>query len=114
MSEKKHTPGPWHISDDSKGSKFRVNWRRIEPSVVTPDEFSTTRGSESWTTSGVEISEEDARLIVAAPELLSALLEMERWMTEDSSCKTEEQRHKGRLALIAARVIILKATGDGK
>ena len=54
----KHTPGPWEIE---RG--YGTIIKSIGPCV--PDEYA----GSAW----LEVSEEDARLIAAAPELLEAL-----------------------------------------
>lgn len=56
----KHTPGPWDWSDDRRGNK----WGRDE---LRPAVIYATRESQ------LAVSDEDARLIAAAPDLLEAL-----------------------------------------
>lgn len=48
---------------------------------------------------------EAAGAVVRAP-LVTALIELERWITEDSDCCSQAQRTAGRKALIAARAAI--------
>jgi hypothetical protein len=45
-------------------------------------------------------------------ELIEALRELDRWVTEDSDCRTQAQRQAGRKALIAARAALAKASGS--
>ena len=52
----KHTPGPWEAREHSDGSHWFVDW------------------DGGWT-AGDELSEANARLIAAAPDLLNALEE---------------------------------------
>jgi hypothetical protein len=51
----------------------------------------------------------NARLMAAAPELLAALVALDDAFCSDPSIR--EDRHKARLALIAARAAVVKATG---
>jgi len=62
MTDTKHTPGPWVITQDNKGSLDDYcigTGQRI-------DEVATC-------------SKRDAHLIAAAPELLEALVEIRKW-----------------------------------
>jgi hypothetical protein len=64
-NESKHTNGPWSLCglDDMDGS----------PEIVSPKgNYIASVGS----------SLEDARLIAAAPDMLKALTEAERWITD--------------------------------
>lgn len=67
-----HTPGPWTVEDLRTGSPFAKDWRGIGPNVVTAAGYE--RGGEP--VAGVYISEANARLISAAPDLLEALQEL--------------------------------------
>jgi hypothetical protein len=67
----KHTPGPWEVRTENAGKSGRV-WRRI-PGVVEPDWYEKHSHGETETYCGVQISEANARLIAAAPDLLAAL-----------------------------------------
>lgn len=55
--------------------------------------------------------EANARLIAAAPELLSALKRLDDAYCSASPEMTFAERHEGRMALIEARAAIAKATG---
>jgi len=59
--EPKHTPGPWSWDDDGNGNKW--GRRFLNPAVI----HSTVEGM-------INVDDEDARLIAAAPDLLDALL----------------------------------------
>ncbi|HET6890517.1 MAG TPA: hypothetical protein VFH31_05395 [Pyrinomonadaceae bacterium] len=69
-----HTPGPWHWEADAvKGDPYdRVRYQ------VTALGKTVTRVYYSSYEGGPTNAEADARLIAAAPELLAALIEMER------------------------------------
>ena len=84
----KHTPGPWKIE---RG--YGTIIKSIGPCV--PDEYA----GSAW----LEVSEADARLIAAAPELLKALEAMLSEV-EGCCCSTEKQ----------ALAAIAKATGETK
>ena len=64
---REHTPGPWNIRKVPTGRMGR-DWSEI-PGVVTCHSFE--RNGE--TQCGVYMSEANARLIAAAPDLLDAL-----------------------------------------
>lgn len=85
MSE--HTPGPWtvsHAKQEDGGC-----------SIVS------ATGTVAW-----HVSEDDARLIAAAPELLDALAGVLQWMPPPCDAEIELQD-----AVNAARAAIAKATG---
>jgi len=62
-----HTPGPWPIERKDQSSFIQA----IGPLRV--DEYA----GSAW----LEVSDEDARLIAAAPELLEALMETDKDLT---------------------------------
>ncbi len=116
----KHTPGPWKIQDDSEGNGFRKDWRVIvreeaynkfgaHEQVVSPSSYES---SVNGTYSGVQISEADARLIAAAPELLEALnylLEQTVDMDLKYGIELSEGEEDARNQALAA---IAKASGE--
>lgn len=90
-----HTPGPWTVVEKSTGHNFEKNWREIGPRVVTASFYDRHRNGETETFCGVVITEANARLIAAAPEMLEALEEAIPVLTdaiEDSYCGM----HRGR------------------
>ena len=88
MNKPTHTPGPWEIE---RGYSTII--KSIGPCV--PDEYA----GSAW----LEVSEADARLIAAAPDLLEALKAMLSEV-EGCYCTTEKQ----------ARAAIEKATSHNK
>ncbi len=78
-NETKHTPGPWTVIKSNDKSKYAVNWLEISPGVVSSSEYSTSRWGESETYCGVRITEANARLIAAAPDLLAVARQIE-WL----------------------------------
>jgi hypothetical protein len=69
MSEKKHTPGPWFVSDEYTGI------------VVDSDGL---RVAAAYKDKPYEIH--DAHLIAAAPELLDALIKARSLLEESMQC----------------------------
>lgn len=105
----KHTPGPWTIDwyecradlADVKAKTTKhvgeILWQvptRIGP--VSPDE-------NHWARLHLDVSDDDARLIAAAPELLEALFEASVALLIG---------HNSLVALEKARAAIAKATGE--
>ena len=86
-----HTPGPWEID---------FGYNRIIKSIgpCFPDEYA----GSAW----LEVTEEDARLIAAAPDLLEALRDCLRRI--DDADETYGPDH----AVTKARAAIAKATGE--
>lgn len=97
----KFTPGPWEVvdADDETPSHY------ICP--VASNGYGHT--GDRYMRAGGCIDIHDARLIAAAPELLVALIALDEAFCSNND--TREERHKSRLALIAARAAIAKATG---
>lgn len=95
-----HTPGPWNIAPhDHANTIWAVNGGICDVFHGNEDDDRTA---------SVENKEEadvNARLIAAAPELLAALIELER---VESSPHSETTRY---LAREQAREVITKATG---
>ena len=107
----KHTPGPWEAREHSDGSHWFVDW------------------DGGWT-AGDELSEANARLIAAAPELLEACEACfgMLYLATDVIDKARRQQWDGvrctdlhvidlqtcRNTYNAARAAIAKATGENK
>lgn len=114
--KKQHTRGPWKIdwyecradSEDVKaGTAKKVGdmlWR--VPRSIGP----ISVGENHWAKLHLDVSEEDARLIAAAPELLSALQLICTWheVVEESSIPAKAVILKD---MKKARDIIAKVTG---
>ena len=66
MNKLKHTPGPWKA--------YNTDPVETELDIVLESEFNTI----GWIYSGKENSENDARLIAAAPEMLEDLIDEAR------------------------------------
>lgn len=97
----KHTKGPWMLSPNNDeavvtavGSFYWLSWSHL------PHQH------EQY---GID-PKADARLIAAAPELLSALIRLEAELTEDRYGPYYEPSPYENLGL--ARAAILKATGE--
>lgn len=88
----KHTPGPWEIE---RGYSTII--KSIGPCV--PDEYA----GSAW----LEVSDADARLIAAAPDLLRALSDLIETITAPYASELET-----RLAIKDAKIEISKATGE--
>ena len=93
MSNTQHTPGPWSITESSE------HWGRINCTITSQDGDVAT----SWQ-QGTTLNRVNARLIAAAPELLSALNAMLTHMGMD-----EDEWNKP--TFDQARAAIAKATG---
>lgn len=61
----KHTPGPW--------SWYTRNGHKV--AIDGPDGAEVARAEEYGASAWIEVSEYDARLIAAAPDMLAALVE---------------------------------------
>lgn len=68
-----HTPGPWSFRETGEGHKYAKEWREINPGIVGPASYTTNKWGEPEETIGVRITEANARLIAAAPDLLAEL-----------------------------------------
>lgn len=90
-----HTSGPWE-----RGPELTVV--AADGSVIA--RLASTRGK-------FELEAANADLIAAAPELLAALQGLDEAFCAINEFSTKEERHSGRMALIAARAAIAKATG---
>ena len=98
-----HTPGPWELRFSTRGYWF----------------IDHERGGESYTLTKLEdcTNEADARLIAAAPELLTALqncvnvLSLALPLFDDESTDDKDSREEVGSVLGAARDALAKATG---
>jgi hypothetical protein len=73
MSEAKHTPGPWEwVAHGEYGYSALTN--SVNSEVLATGGFNDGDYPVTWM--GEEMSDADARLIAAAPELLEALVEL--------------------------------------
>lgn len=93
MNEK-HTPGPWMRTPDDANPGY---WF-----IGTADDPHAVVGLDG------EMSEPDARLIAAAPDLLEALEGVEPYLEEDPDY-TDDYNERVR----AVRAAIAKARGEG-
>jgi hypothetical protein len=101
--ETKHTPGPWEwVGRDleQKGGEYKT----VIGSEVSCGTF-CYGGSVDMT-----VSEADARLIAAAPELLEALILLEHEMVESGNAQSRDYGWKP--AIEKTRAAIAKATGE--
>ena len=101
MSEAQYTPGPWRADEPTE-----IEWPMGEVNIYAGDD-SIVAGVIPHTS--MDVLTANARLIAAAPDLLDALVELERIShDEDDWCGS------GRLAdaLDDARAAIAKATAQ--
>lgn len=92
----KHTPGPW---------RYWTQRRNPEDTCT----FQNLQGAEVLRAVTVTLTEADARLIAAAPDLLGALEELERQAELSLDYRPEFRR-----AIGDACAAIFKATGEIK
>lgn len=102
MSEAKHTPGPWSVSDKNASGNVSEDYLFIEPGIAVIERKVAGQN---------ECDMPDARLIAAAPELLEALQLLDEAYCNVSPTMTRQDRANGRTALIRARAAITRATG---
>ena len=88
-----HTPGPWNWTDDGQGNK----WGRYE---LRPAVIYATRDSQ------LAVSDADARLIAAAPDLLAALQGLLRGIFDGPD------EANAAMLIAKARDAVNKATGE--
>lgn len=100
----KFTPGPWQVISKHEGKAFTKEWREIGPGVVAACSYDTNRWGEMETVPGVRITEANAHLISAAPEMLAVL----KWFTHPDGLSSVNLRNN----LSAARAAIAKAEGN--
>lgn len=110
MANTKHTPGPWKLGELSEtlGYDCMTAGVRAGPAVLDASDY----GQRACYPLAPEVAERmmaDARLIASAPELLEALIIVERFMIglEDDEI---QEGIDANLALI--RAAIDKATGE--
>ena len=94
MKNAKHTPGPWEV-DQIDQSTIQIKAAGVIVAEVYSGSTFTRLSDEQ---------QANARLIAAAPELLSALQQAIAWMDGERTAID---------ALTNARAIITKATTDG-
>lgn len=107
MTTTKHTPSPWEcyipsigVNPNDTDDKGNYYWQ-IEPKTITFDEqYLCITG---W------MSEANARLIAAAPELLESLVECLRYGEGYTNC---DQSYLPPTIRDLARAAIAKATGE--
>ncbi|WP_329762617.1 hypothetical protein [Stenotrophomonas maltophilia] len=98
----KHTPGPWIVRFRADGSSYISMGDPSNGPHKAADLFLTADGGES------DLA--DARLIAAAPELLEALILLEREMVDSGNAGSVDYGWKP--AIEKTRAAIAKAT-DG-
>jgi hypothetical protein len=111
---KRYTEGPWTVVPTPQGS-FGRDWKEIHGSgrhdyVVSSAYYDSSRDG---TVCGVKISEEDARLIATAPELLEALQGLVGLVELISASGTASQLETNHRYLTAIEAIA-KATWSAK
>lgn len=111
----KHTPGPWmvpHFANDDVGcgcaSVLAEQYMGAVAEVFIKVDLPLGEGGNDCPP--LEEAKANARLIAAAPELLAALVALDEAFCSNND--TRQERHQSRLALIAARAAIAKATGE--
>ena len=96
----KHTPGPWNLSDDWDGTSVKAGRFYVTHAVQScgfhPEEEDKA------------ITQANARLITAAPDLLEAVQSFLNWSDsvyygEDTSRELASAKDKARAAIAAAR-----------
>jgi hypothetical protein len=77
----KHTPGPWVVEDSRKlkNKKLRSEMLMVVAAKGGMPGLIVNSGTVTKT------DEANARLIASAPELLSLLIEIRKWMDEDDN-----------------------------
>ena len=109
MSRAAHTPGPWVAATWNCNPQFNNDGNRFWD--IKPETFHF--GPEYLETSGW-MSEANARLIAAAPELLATLIALEKWFdidTEVWAALPEAERADNDRQLAKIRAAIAKAKG---
>jgi len=107
-----HTPGPW-LHDHREGDNGYFNTE-----VFSPNDSWGVIATLAWVPqplgNGVTgtYREANARLIAAAPDLLSALQGLDEAYCRAGLPLSRSERHEDRTRLIAARAAIAKATGE--
>lgn len=104
MSDRKHTPGPWNLSESHSGADRSVF--ALSPKHQNPIWIARVYNGDGSIHTPAPIRDANARLIAAAPDLLEACEETLR--LHDLS---EDDRLAGVIG-IAIRAAIAKAKGD--
>lgn len=100
-----HTPGPWMFSLHAIAPEYSI-WTADDK--ANPKHIATVSASPP----NRALSGANARLIAAAPELLEALRDIEKWAEQATHTKAGEQEHFGgelRACFKIARAAIAKA-----
>ncbi len=86
MSETQWTPGPWSVRMSGERKADIRGWREVWADripVVDTDSSTITRSGETWCEHGTRISEANAQLIAAAPELYEACAQAKKYLEPD-------------------------------
>lgn len=104
----KHTPGPWRIEDSGTKRIDHLNIVHGAPDQLGGASLVVAKVTcrISWLTEQMA----NARLISAAPELLEALILLEREMVESGNAGSVDYGWKP--AITKTRAAIAKATGE--
>jgi hypothetical protein len=109
-----HTPGPWNIPM-WRGKPQRMDGKWLVNAAVRPE-----RGEKVGPpVADIHLSEADARLIAAAPELLATLEGARMWITEiteatdDRAQDMRNTEHRRAVLLDEIRAAIAKARPVG-
>ena len=101
-----HTPGPWYAVPDERPRHFEVHINPHGGYCIT-----TIKTARRY----AEQAMADAKLMAAAPELLTALEEIVNWYVPTHDWERIENlpsQHPGKVAaILLARAAIAKATG---
>ena len=107
MAETKHTPGPWEVLPHATHA---ICIRRNEDGALGPHVVARLIGGTDIINGDpvVTVSEEDRRLIAAAPDMLAALLSAEVACAE--LCQGQDPKNQCWVVLDEVRAVITKAT----
>ena len=105
----KHTPGPWYV-----GSGTYEGRNIYSVASVTDDEgFTYQPIVASAEDDGIKCWDANARLIAAAPDLLEALQEAEKWFGPFSEITINGEHDREDVRVVALiRAAIAKALGE--
>jgi len=92
-----HTPGPWRFAQDGREPYWNVDMPMQDGSP-----------GYGFANAMVYTTEEDARLIAAAPDLLAACHKL---IDSDAAVEEDERKHQLLLAKLLAAKAIAKAEG---
>ncbi len=110
----KFTPGPWSVELSRERKSDIRGWREIwagRVPVVDTDGATIRRQGEEFCEHGTRISEANAALISAAPDLYKALEEAREYVERAYECAfPDEQQNASVLAAIDAA--LAKARGE--